>query len=102
MTRREAESRCHEELTLAPEAMLILNRARSGDEGLEEEAMSIARNTFTPEETAMLGRVFESGRVADETEVQKEARASRIIANYMAGITDEAELIELSRRPLGR
>jgi hypothetical protein len=63
---------------------------------------SIARNTFTPEETAMLGRVFESGRVAGETEEQKEARASRIIANYMAGITDESELIELSRKPLGR
>ncbi|AZO08888.1 MULTISPECIES: hypothetical protein [unclassified Mesorhizobium] len=64
--------------------------------------MSIERNTFTPAETAMLGRVFESGRVEGETEQQKEARASRIIANYMAGITDEAELIELSRRPLGR
>jgi hypothetical protein len=60
------------------------------------------RNTFTPDETAMFGRVFESGRVADETEEQKEARASRIIANYMAGITDEAELVELSRKPLGR
>ncbi|UCI06531.1 hypothetical protein [Mesorhizobium sp. B1-1-8] len=63
---------------------------------------SIARNTFTPEETARLGRVFEAGRVAGETEEQKEARASRIIANYMAGITDEAELLELSRKPLGR
>ena len=64
--------------------------------------MSVERNTFTPAETAMLGRVFESGRVDGETEQQKEARASRIIANYMAGIKDEAELIELSRRPLGR
>ncbi|CDX19550.1 conserved hypothetical protein [Mesorhizobium sp. ORS 3324] len=61
-----------------------------------------SRNTFTPAETALFGRVFESGRVAGETEEQKEARASRIIANYMAGITDEAELVELSRRPLGR
>lgn len=64
--------------------------------------VSMARNTFTPDETAMLGRVFDSGAVAGETEEQKEARASRIIANYMAGITDEAELIELSRKPLGR
>lgn len=63
---------------------------------------SMARNTFTPEETAMLGRVFDRGSVEGETAEQKEARASRIIANYMAGITDEAELIELSRRPLGR
>ncbi|WP_296743586.1 hypothetical protein [Mesorhizobium sp.] len=60
------------------------------------------RSTFTPAETALLGRVFESGRVAGETEEQKEARASRILANYMAGITDEAELVELSRKPLGR
>jgi hypothetical protein len=63
---------------------------------------SIARNTFTPDETAMLGRVYENGNIEGETADQKEARASRIIANYMAGITDEAELIELSRRPLGR
>ena len=27
---------------------------------------------------------------------------SRIIANYLAGITDEAELLALSRQPLGR
>ncbi|AZO31152.1 MULTISPECIES: hypothetical protein [Mesorhizobium] len=63
---------------------------------------AISRNTFTPAETALFGRVFESGRVVGETEEQKEARASRIIANYMAGITDEAELVELSRKPLGR
>jgi len=63
---------------------------------------SIQRNTFSPDETAMLGRVFDNGSVEGETAEQKEARASRIIANYMAGITDEAELIELSRRPLGR
>ncbi|AZO15639.1 MULTISPECIES: hypothetical protein [unclassified Mesorhizobium] len=63
---------------------------------------SNARNTFTPDETAMLGRVYENGSIEGETTEQKEARASRILANYMAGITDEAELIELSRRPLGR
>jgi hypothetical protein len=28
--------------------------------------------------------------------------ASRINANYMAGVVDEAELITLSRLPLGR
>ncbi|RTM10958.1 MAG: hypothetical protein EKK31_01195 [Hyphomicrobiales bacterium] len=64
--------------------------------------MSTVRSTFTPEETALLARVYENGAIEGETDGQKEARASRIIANYMAGITDEAELIELSRRPLGR
>ena len=64
--------------------------------------MSVVRNTFTPDETAMLGRVYANGNVEGENTEQKEARASRIIANYMAGITDEAELIELSRQPLGR
>jgi hypothetical protein len=63
---------------------------------------SIARNTFTPAETAMLGRVYDRGNFEGETAEQKEARASRIIANYMAGIKDEAELVALSRRPLGR
>jgi len=63
---------------------------------------NMSRNTFTTAETALFGRVFESGRVNGETEEQKEARASPIIANYMAGITDEAELVELSRKPLGR
>jgi hypothetical protein len=80
--------------------MLILAGQKGA--GLEKDAVSIVRNTFTPDETAMLGRVYENGNIEGETPEQKEARASRIIANYMAGITDEAELIELSRRPLGR
>ncbi len=42
--------------------------------------MSVVRNTFTPDETAMLGRVYENGNFEGETADQKEARASRIIA----------------------
>ncbi|MGX5839765.1 hypothetical protein ACWGTI_03460 [Mesorhizobium sp. ArgA1] len=55
-----------------------------------------------PDELALLGRVFE--HLADQSEsVDAQSRlASRIIANYMAGITDEAELITLSKLPLGR
>jgi hypothetical protein len=57
---------------------------------------------FTPSQLILLGRVFDATKIEGETEAQREARASRIIANYLAGIVDEAELIELSRRPLGR
>ncbi|TPI09263.1 hypothetical protein FJW06_26825 [Mesorhizobium sp. B4-1-3] len=62
----------------------------------------LAKDAFTPDEVSFLGRVLEFSAGANETEEQRERRASRIIANYMAGIVDERELAELSRRPLGR
>ena len=57
---------------------------------------------FSPSEIALLSRVFQQLKFEGETDGEREARASRIIANYMAGITDEAELVSMSRQPLGR
>jgi hypothetical protein len=57
---------------------------------------------FDQKEIALFWRVYDATRAIGESDVEAEHRASRIIANYAAGITDEAELIELSRRPLGR
>ncbi|MCG7508262.1 hypothetical protein [Mesorhizobium retamae] len=55
-----------------------------------------------PEEIALLTRVYEATCRKFENNSDREQRASRIIANYQLGIRDEDELIELSRRPLGR
>ncbi|MER8897221.1 hypothetical protein [Mesorhizobium sp. M0676] len=58
---------------------------------------------FKPAELALLGRVFEQLKLVDDQSPDAQGRlASRIIANYMAGIKDEAELLSLSRQPLGR
>ena len=57
---------------------------------------------FDPSELALLGRVFEQLKVADQTADEQGRLASRIIANYMAGVDNEAELVTLSRLPLGR
>jgi hypothetical protein len=57
---------------------------------------------FQPSELALLGRVFEQLKLSDQTSDARDALASRIIATYMAGVTDEAELVSLSRQPLGR
>jgi hypothetical protein len=57
---------------------------------------------FKPAQIGLLGRVFDRTKVAGESPAEQEARASRIIANYMAGISDEDELIALSRQALGR
>jgi hypothetical protein len=57
---------------------------------------------FRPEEMDLLGRVFERTWVADESDQAREQRASRILAYFQAGITDEDELCELARKPLGR
>lgn len=62
----------------------------------------LSKGAFVPDEVSFLGRVLELSAGANETEEQRERRALRIIANYMAGIIDERELTELSRRPLGR
>ncbi|WP_095199109.1 hypothetical protein [Mesorhizobium carmichaelinearum] len=57
---------------------------------------------FDPSEVALLGRVFEQLRLENQSPEARDAIASRIIANYMAGIKDEAELVSLSKQPLGR
>ncbi|RWC29974.1 hypothetical protein EN850_12495 [Mesorhizobium sp. M8A.F.Ca.ET.207.01.1.1] len=57
---------------------------------------------FDPAEMALLGRVFDQLKPDDQSAGARDALASRIIANYMAGVTDEAELVSLSRQPLGR
>ncbi|MBZ9965856.1 hypothetical protein [Mesorhizobium sp. BR1-1-2] len=57
---------------------------------------------FDPSEVALLGRVFDRLNIARQSPQQREALASRIVANYMAGLRDEEELVEASRLPLGR
>ncbi|BCG75297.1 hypothetical protein MesoLj113a_64550 [Mesorhizobium sp. 113-1-2] len=57
---------------------------------------------FKPAEMALLGRVFEQLKLEHQSPDERDAIASRIIGNYMAGIVDEDELVSLSRQPLGR
>jgi hypothetical protein len=57
---------------------------------------------FKPSELALLARVFERLKLKDQSVGQRETLASRILANYMAGVVDEAELISLSKQALGR
>jgi len=58
---------------------------------------------FDRAELALLGRVFDQLKLVEDQSPDAQSRlASRIIANYMGGIKDEAELVSLSRQPLGR
>ncbi|RUU25658.1 MULTISPECIES: hypothetical protein [unclassified Mesorhizobium] len=57
---------------------------------------------FNSSELALLGRVFDRLKVDHQSEQQREVLASRIIANYMAGVVDEEELLSASKQPLGR
>lgn len=57
---------------------------------------------LAPSELALLDRVFEQLRFENCCVFQNEALASRIIANYVAGVVDEAELALLSRQPVRR
>ncbi|QIA23779.1 hypothetical protein [Mesorhizobium sp. AA22] len=57
---------------------------------------------FSSSEVALLGRVFERLTIEGQSPQRREAIASRIIANYQAGITDEEELFSASKLPLGR
>lgn len=54
------------------------------------------------EHLRLLGRVFAATEVDGESNRDREARASRIIAYYQSGVTDEEELRVLASRPLGR
>lgn len=55
-----------------------------------------------PSELDLLGRVFDATAIEGEDDKAREARASRILAYYLMGIRDEAELKTLSKQPLGR
>ncbi|MBX3575552.1 MAG: hypothetical protein KF694_24685 [Mesorhizobium sp.] len=55
-----------------------------------------------PEDLDLLGRVFHDTAVPGETDRDREARASRIIAYFIAGVADEEELRTLAKQPLGR
>ncbi|WEX09513.1 hypothetical protein [Chelativorans sp. AA-79] len=57
---------------------------------------------LNPVEVELLGRVFDTTAVPGETEHDRETRASRILGYYLAGITDEEELVGLAKQPLGR
>ncbi|MGX9120810.1 hypothetical protein ACWTU6_29855 [Mesorhizobium sp. BHbsci] len=57
---------------------------------------------FSSSEVALLGRVFERLTIEGQSPQRREVIASRIIANYQAGITDEEELFSASKLPLGR
>ena len=57
---------------------------------------------FDPYELALLDRVFEQLKLENCCVFQNEALASRILANYVAGVADEAELVFLSRQPARR
>ena len=55
---------------------------------------------FSPSELALLQRVFDQTEIVGETVTKREARASRIISHFLAGILEEGELVTLSRQPL--
>lgn len=57
---------------------------------------------ISPIELALLSRVFQATGRTGENETDREARASRILGYYLAGIDDESELITLARQPLQR
>ncbi|RWB28270.1 MAG: hypothetical protein EOQ42_14835 [Mesorhizobium sp.] len=57
---------------------------------------------FSSSAVALLGRVFDRLKIEGQSPERREAIASRIIANYMAGMRDEEELVSASKLPLGR
>lgn len=57
---------------------------------------------ISPVELALLSRVFQATARGGENENDREARASRILGYYLAGIDDEDELKTLARQPLQR
>lgn len=50
----------------------------------------------------VLARVYDGLVRPGDSPEKREQLASRIIANYMAGITDSGDLARISARPLGR
>lgn len=62
---------------------------------------AVEAGIFNRAELELLAWVFDGSKYDGQTTEQREALASRMIANFMAGIVDEHELVSLSRLPLG-
>lgn len=67
-----------------------------------KRAIDHTGGVFTPEDLELLQRVFQMASNPVDTDEQRDRCASRIVANFQAGIRDEQELVSLSRLPLGR
>jgi hypothetical protein len=67
-----------------------------------KRAIDRSGGVFTPDELQLLQAVFDQLSKPGDTEDARNGLASRIIANFQAGITDEEDLIALCRQPLGR
>ena len=57
---------------------------------------------FSSSDVALLGRVFDRLKNEHQSPERREALASRLLANYLAGIRNEDELLTASKLPLGR
>ncbi|CDX30900.1 conserved hypothetical protein [Mesorhizobium sp. SOD10] len=57
---------------------------------------------FSSSEVALLGRVFDKFKDERQSLERREALVSRLLADYLAGIRDETELLSVSKLPLGR
>ncbi|CDX21329.1 conserved hypothetical protein [Mesorhizobium plurifarium] len=57
---------------------------------------------FSSSDVALLGRVFDKLKSENQSPERREALASRLLANYLAGLRDENELLAASKLPLGR
>ncbi|CDX37781.1 conserved hypothetical protein [Mesorhizobium sp. ORS 3359] len=57
---------------------------------------------FSSSDIALLGRVFDKLKNEHQSPERREALASRLMANYLAGLRDEDELLAVSKLPLGR
>lgn len=64
--------------------------------------VDIKPGIFRPHEMIVLARVYDGLVRPGDSPEKREQLASRIIANYMAGITDSGDLARISARPLGR
>ena len=57
---------------------------------------------FSSSDLALLGRVFDKLKNEHQSPERREMLASRLLANYLAGLRDEDELLAASKLPLGR
>ncbi|RUV40914.1 MAG: hypothetical protein E5X45_29410 [Mesorhizobium sp.] len=66
------------------------------------DLMEEARVILGPSDLEMLGRVLDDTATPGEDDREREARASRILAYFLAGISDEAQLCRLVKRDVLR
>lgn len=89
-------------VTLKTNIVAVLNQYDGVEAIMLHSSARHHHGAFQPSELDLLERVLKKLGTEGLSQDVRQTTAQRVMANYMAGVTDEDELVSISKLPLGR